>query len=81
VEFRTLGSWTLQDRAADAGAEPDECYVFGDRPDAERPDLAVEVLWTHGGLNKLEIYRRLGVREIWVWAHARIQPRAAWRPL
>jgi Uma2 family endonuclease len=73
VEFRTLGSWTIKDRAAERGAEPDECYVFGDRPDAERPDLAVEVVWTHGGLNKLEVYRKLGVAELWTWAHARIQ--------
>lgn len=73
VEFRTLGSWTLKDRAVERGAEPDECYVFGDRPDAPRPDLAVEVIWTHGGLNKLELYRQLGVPELWIWSRGRIQ--------
>lgn len=55
------------------GVEPDECYVFGDRPDALRPDLAIEVVWTHGGLNKLELYRELGVAEIWIWSRGRIQ--------
>ena len=25
------------------------------------------MIWTSGGLDKLEIYRRLGVREVWVW--------------
>jgi Uma2 family endonuclease len=31
------------------------------------PDLAIEVVWTHGGLDKLEICRGLGVREVWIW--------------
>jgi Uma2 family endonuclease len=29
--------------------------------------LAIEVIWTSGGLDKLEIYRGLGVREVWIW--------------
>ncbi len=32
-----------------------------------RPDLAIEVVWTSGGIEKLEIYRRLGVGEVWMW--------------
>ena len=36
------------------------------------PDLAIEVIWTHGGLDKLEAYRRLGVREVWMWEHDEI---------
>jgi Uma2 family endonuclease len=31
------------------------------------PDLVLEVVRTSGGLDKLEIYRRLGIREIWFW--------------
>lgn len=30
-------------------------------------DLAIEVIWTSGTLDKLEIYRRLEVGEVWVW--------------
>ncbi|HEU4611393.1 MAG TPA: Uma2 family endonuclease [Kofleriaceae bacterium] len=33
----------------------------------EWPDLAIEVVWTSGGINKLEIYRRLRVDEVWFW--------------
>ena len=33
----------------------------------EAPDLAIEVVWTHGGIEKLEIYRGLGVGEVWIW--------------
>lgn len=67
VEFTTLGAWTQEDKALDRGAEPDECYVFGEPDEARRPDLVIEVIWTHGGLDKLEIYRKLGVREVWIW--------------
>jgi len=31
------------------------------------PDLVIEVVFTSGGADKLEIYRRLGVREVWFW--------------
>jgi len=72
VEFSTFGSWTIKDELRERGAEPDECYVFGEVAEAERPDLAIEVEWTSGGLDKLEIYRHLGVREVWRWSRGRI---------
>ena len=75
IEFSKYGSWTLTDEEAERGAEPDECYIFGDDPEnVTRPDLAIEVVWTHGGIDKLEVYRMLGVREIWYWSRGRIQP-------
>lgn len=62
------GNWLLDDESEDAGAEPDECYVFGPEPKGkDRPDLVIEVDWTRGGVNKLEIYRRLGIGEVWFW--------------
>ena len=73
IDFSTYGSWTLESKESDRGAEPDECYVFGHVPEPQRPDLAIEVVWTSGGLNKLEVYRKLGVREIWYWRKGRIQ--------
>lgn len=75
VEFRTYGSWTIKERREDRGVEPDECYVFGTDP-ADRPHLAIEVIWTAGGMDKLEIYRRLGVSEVWIWRRGRIQVHA-----
>lgn len=74
IEFRTLGSWTLADQALEHGVEPDECYVFGPARAAARPDLAIEVVWTSGGLGKLDIYRVLGVREVWFWRRGVITP-------
>jgi len=76
VEFSTCGSWTLESEESERGAEPDECYVFGEVREPERPDLAIEVVWTSGGLNKLEVYRKLGVREVWYWRKGRIEVHA-----
>ncbi len=73
LTFEVVGSWTLKDQPKESGLEPDECYVFGDQPDAERPDLAIEVIWTSGGLSKLEIYKRLGVREVWHWRRGALE--------
>ena len=74
IEFSTYGSWTLQDQKTERGAEPDECYVFGNVAEPERPDLAIEVVWTRGGIDKLEVYRKLGVREVWYWRRGRLTP-------
>ena len=72
VAFDTVGSWTVEEKAKERGAEPDESYVFGDKPDAQRPDLAIEVVWTSGGLDKLEIYRKLDVKEVWFWRRGKL---------
>lgn len=74
IEFRTVGSWTLENKALGRGVEPDECWVFGPARQATAPDLAIEVVWTSGGIDKLEIYRKLGVREVWYWKKRRITP-------
>lgn len=67
VDISPYGSWTLEKKEADRGAEPDECYVVGDIAEPTVPDLAIEVVWTSGGLNKLEVYRKLDVREVWIY--------------
>jgi len=72
IEFSPFGSWTLERKAETCGLEPDECYVFGAASEPERPDLAIEVVWTSGGIDKLGIYAKLGVREVWFWRRGRI---------
>ncbi len=65
VNLNGFGSWTLKKELREAGAEPDECYILGS-PEKDVPDLAIEVEWSRTtGLAKHEIYRRLGVRELW----------------
>ncbi len=67
IDLSPYGSWTLKRAVREAGAEPDECYIVGSDQSSDIPDLAIEVVWTSGGIDKLEIYRRLGVREVWFW--------------
>lgn len=67
------GHATLSDPLVRRGLEPDECYYLGPVGRRKRPDLAIEVIWTHGGLNKLEVYRPLRVKEVWMWKKGRIQ--------
>ncbi|HEY5924692.1 MAG TPA: Uma2 family endonuclease [Kofleriaceae bacterium] len=64
------GNTTWQKEAELAGLEPDECYSIGEL--GEFPDLAIEVVHTSGGINKLEIYRRLSVSEVWFWINGRV---------
>lgn len=66
IALNGFGSWTLKKEIREAGAEPDECYIVGDSTEQDVPDLAIEVEWSRTtGLSKPEIYRRLGVRELW----------------
>lgn len=58
-------SMTMRNAPKLRGVEPDECYAIGAAKD--HPDLAVEVIWTHSGIDKLDVYRGLEVREVWIW--------------
>lgn len=72
INFDKLGSWTLEQKELNRGIEPDESYYFGADPDPALPDLAIEVIWTSGAINKPDVYRKLGVREVWFWQRGTI---------
>ena len=66
IALNGFGSWTLKKEVREAGAEPDECYIVGDSTEQDVPHVVIEVEWSRvTGLSKPEIYRRLGVRELW----------------
>ena len=69
VELSSFGHWTLTDKLRRAGAEPDNCFILGDDSEEKltRPHFVIEVNWSRRGIDKLEVYRRLGVREVWFW--------------
>lgn len=68
LELEGYGSWTVKSAAKARGVEADECYTIGSRTTPpERPDLAIEVIWTSGGIDKLDVYCSLGVPEVWFW--------------
>jgi Uma2 family endonuclease len=68
--FNGYGSLTMKSAPKVRGVEPDECYAVGG--DNDSPDLAIEVIWTSGGIDKRRIYAGLGVRELWEWREGRI---------
>ena len=74
IELEGYGSWTVKNEAVERGAEPDECYVLGlhDIDALLAPDIAIEVVFTSGGLPKLEVWRKPGAREVWFWKEARL---------
>ena len=72
IDLSPYGAWTLKSAPKKTGLEPDECYLVGDQ-NKDTPDLAIEIVWTSGGIDKLEIYRRLGVREVWIWQDSQIE--------
>lgn len=68
IELEGFGSWTVRSERAGRGVEADECYVIGPlTAPPPIPDIAIEVVWTGGGIDKLEAYRGLGIPEVWVW--------------
>lgn len=73
LDLSPYGSWTLKQAPKRAGVEPDECYLIGADQRRDTPDVVIEVVWTSGGIDKLEAYRRLGVPEVWIWRRESIQ--------
>lgn len=63
IRFWGLGSTTFRRAEKTGGAEADKSYNLG--TEKEFPDLAIEVIVTSSGVDKLEVYRRLGVAEVW----------------
>lgn len=64
IEFEPTGSMT-QEREGEASAQANESYCFG--VSKLTPDLAIEVVFTSSGPNKLARYKALGVPEVWFW--------------
>lgn len=69
LEFVATGSFS-QEKEAVASAQADEFCCFGARKTI--PDLAIEVVITSGGPNKLKRYKALGVQEVWFWENGAI---------
>ena len=63
--FTPTGSMTLENETAGVKREADESYKLA--PGRVRPDLALEVVFSSGGINKLEAYKRLKIKEVWFW--------------
>ena len=64
------GSKTIGNIGLGGRKEPDESYNLHSKKDI--PDLVIEVVVTSGGVNVLEIYRRIQVPEVWFWRKGKL---------
>ncbi|MBK1990946.1 Uma2 family endonuclease, partial [Sphaerospermopsis aphanizomenoides BCCUSP55] len=65
IRFYTGGSATLGNKNITGQKEPDESYTIQTKKDI--PDLIIEVIFTSGSIEILEIYKRIGIPEVWFW--------------
>ncbi|MEG4915908.1 Uma2 family endonuclease [Microcoleus sp. B7-D4] len=65
IRFYIKGGPTLGSKELGARKEPDESYNLTTKKAI--PDLAIEVVFTSGGIDKLQLYKRLGIPEVWFW--------------
>lgn len=65
IDLFSCGSATCKSEATERGLEPDEAFCLGERK--QFPDLAIEVIVTSGGIDKLEVYQGLKVAEVWFY--------------
>lgn len=84
VPYTPSGATTFRRRAKKGGVEPDLSYYFANqasirgKPDIDLgadppPDLVIEVVWTHKADASVEVHRRFGVPEVWVWERDRLR--------
>jgi Uma2 family endonuclease len=64
-DFTPTGSMTLESESGMVKREADESYRLTEG--RKNPDLAIEVVFSSGGINKLEAYKRLKISEVWFW--------------
>jgi Uma2 family endonuclease len=64
-DFIPTGSMTLESEGGAVKREADEFYKL--TPNSSQPDLAIEVVVTSGGIDKLAAYQRLSIPEVWFW--------------
>ncbi|MEM9136672.1 MAG: Uma2 family endonuclease [Cyanobacteria bacterium P01_F01_bin.42] len=64
-DFTPTGSMTLESESGRVKREADESYRL--TPGQQQPDLAIEVIFSSGGIDKLEAYKRLKISEVWLW--------------
>ena len=71
IDYQPTGSMTLESPSGLVKREADKSYKLGSN--REFPDLAVEVVVTSGGINKLEAYKRLEIPEVWFWENGALR--------
>jgi Uma2 family endonuclease len=70
IDFTPTESLTLENESRLVKCEADKSYQLG--TDREGPDLAIEVVVTSDGIDKLEAYKRLQIPEVGFWENSQL---------
>jgi Uma2 family endonuclease len=65
MDYKPTGSMTLENENESVRREADKSYKLG--TNRSRPDLAIEVVITSGGIDNLKAYQKLQIPEVWFW--------------
>lgn len=79
IEYQVGGSPTFKRQELGKGFEPDECFWIANRwrspehptydPQKDPPpDLTIEIEISRSAIDRMEIFRALGVGEVWRWS-------------
>lgn len=71
IDLFSCGSATCKSESTMRGLEPDESFCIGQRQTF--PDLAIKVIITSSGINKLEVYQGLRVPEVWFYKNEKFE--------
>jgi len=70
IRFYRRGGFTLKKKGY-VSAEPDESYCIG--TNKKVPDIVIEVIFTSGSVDKLELYKPQNIPEVWFWKASQLQ--------
>lgn len=84
IPFVPSGGTTLRRRKKQSGVEGDKTFYFANEQRVRGkskidlrvdppPDLAIEAVFSHAATASIEVYRRLGVPEVWVCEEAELR--------
>ncbi|MEL6491934.1 MAG: Uma2 family endonuclease [Cyanobacteria bacterium J06621_3] len=65
IDYTPTGSMTLESEKGLVKRDADKSYKLSSG--LAQPNLAIEVVVTSGGIDKLAAYKRLGMPEVWFW--------------
>jgi Uma2 family endonuclease len=70
IRFYAKGGPTLGDKELYGRKDLDDSYDI--ETEKTVPDIAIDVIIAGDGINTLELYKRLGIREVWFWQNSQL---------
>jgi Uma2 family endonuclease len=70
IDFTPTESLTLESESGRVKREADKSYELN--ASSNQPDLAIEIVVTSGGIDKLLAYQRLQIPEVWFWEKGKL---------